>query len=122
MNFLDSIFVAHFALCQYSILIHSFYGSIATLKFMLPQLFTYEGQCTSFPLVFTIELDLTYHIFQNGIYINVLCIISVTVRTCSVLIFPNVNAGGAKQLVLASVAIHRLPIICNYLITNAAKD
>ena len=121
MSILNSIFVTYFTFSHYLIIIHSFLLSIGTLSFMLPQLITWECLWASSFLVFAIELYLPNHIFQNGIYINVLCIVSVAVRASLVLMFPTVDTGRAEKLVLASVTFYRFPIVRHYLITNATE-
>ena len=63
---------------------------------MLPKLIAFECLCASFFLVFAIELDFTYHIFQNGVDVNVQRMISMTVRTLLVLALPCVNTRRAK--------------------------
>ena len=122
MHFLDSIFVTYFTLSQYFILILSIFLSISTLSFMISQLITCECLCTSFFLVFAEEFYLSNHIFQNGIYFNILRMVSVTVRASKVLMFPTVDAGSAKKLVLKTIALNRLPFLCDYFITNTAEN
>jgi hypothetical protein len=122
MIFIYIIFVAYFTLSRYLIIFYSFLFTIATLSFMLSQKIVCESLSASFFLIFTIELDLENHIFQNWTDVNVLSMISLTVGTSLVLIFPTFDAGATIKFVLATVALNRHPIFCNYLITNAAKD
>ncbi len=72
--------------------------------------------------IFTEVFYLADHIFQNWVDLNVECSIGMTIRTCIVLLFPTVNARGAKELILALAALHWLPILRDHLITNATEN
>jgi hypothetical protein len=122
MLFFDSIFITNLALGHHLVPLFSFFLTVLALGFVLSQINELQGLRAPFFFVFAVVFYLADHIFQNRVDLNVDCFIGMTIRTCIVLLFPTVNARGAKELILALAALHWLPILRDYLITNATEN
>lgn len=122
MLFFDSIFITNLALGHQLVPKFTFLLTVLALGFVLSQINERQGLSAPFIFVFAEVFYLADHIFQYRVDLNVGCSIGMTIRTCIVLLFPTVNARGAKELILALAALHRLPILSDYLVTNATEN